>query len=123
AGEACALTLGACSATAFEPLEESRLGYLVSSPAGFDDHSARALTLEATELARAAAVVSGTSCPRVSGASATSEALERMRGQDCALTTVFGPGGADELAEFASGHPDDLFLGVSSGSHDLPENV
>src|SRR5699024_12417166 len=27
------------------------------------------------------------------------------------------------LAEFASGHPDDLFLGVSSGSQDLPENV
>src|SRR5699024_7027194 len=37
--------------------------------------------------------------------------------------TVIGPGGADELAEFASGHPDDLFLGVSSGSQDLPENV
>ena len=123
AGAACALTLGACSATAFEPLEESRLGCLVSAPAGFEDHSAGALTLEETELARAAGVFSGTSSQRVSGASATSEALERMHGQDCALTTVIGPGGADELADFASGHPDDLFLGVSSGAQDLPDNV
>ena len=46
-----------------------------------------------------------------------------MNKHDCALTTVIGPGGADELADFAADHPDDLFLGVSSGTDDLPKNV
>jgi basic membrane protein A len=122
-GAVGALMLSACSVTAPEPLEESRLGCLISAPAGFDDHSSGALTLEETELARAAGVFSGTSSQRVSGGGATSAALQRMHGQDCALTTVIGPGGADELAEFASAHPDDLFLGVSSGGQDLPKNV
>lgn len=120
---AVVLMLSACSVTAPEPVEESTLGCLVSAPAGFDDHSAGALTLEETELARGAGVFSGTSSQRVSGASATSAALQRMHGQDCALTTVIGPGGADELSSFASSHPEDLFLGVSSGSRDLPKNV
>ncbi|WP_248278939.1 BMP family ABC transporter substrate-binding protein [Brevibacterium sp. 'Marine'] len=117
------LTLSACSVTAPEALEEERLGCLVSAPAGFDDHSAGALTLEETELARGAGVFSGTSSQRVSGGSATSAALDRMHGHDCALTTVIGPGGADELADFAAAHPDDLFLGVSPGTDDLPKNV
>ena len=117
------LTLSACSVTAPDALEEERLGCLVSAPAGFDDHSAGALTLEETELARGAGVFSGTSSQRVSGGSATSAALDRMHGHDCALTTVIGPGGADELADFAAAHPDDLFLGVSPGTDDLPKNV
>ena len=106
-----------------EALEEERLGCLVSAPSGFDDHSAGALTLEETELARGAGVFSGTSSQRVSGGSATSAALDRMHRHDCALTTVIGPGGADELADFAAAHPDDLFLGVSPGTDDLPKNV
>ena len=117
------LVLTGCSVTAPEALEEERLGCLVSAPAGFDDHSAGALTLEETELARGAGVFSGTSSQRVSSGSATSAALDRMNRHDCALTTVIGPGGADELADFAADHPDDLFLGVSSGTDDLPKNV
>lgn len=117
------LVLTGCSVSAPEALEEERLGCLVSAPAGFDDHSAGALTLEETELARGAGVFSGTSSQRVSSGSATSAALDRMNRQDCALTTVIGPGGADELADFAAAHPDDLFLGVSSGTDDLPKNV
>ena len=117
------LVLTGCSVSAPEALEEERLGCLVSAPAGFDDHSAGALTLEETELARGAGVFSGTSSQRVSSGSATSAALDRMNRQDCALTTVIGPGGADELADFAAAHPDDLFLGVSSGPDDLPKNV
>ena len=117
------LVLTGCSVTAPEALAEERLGCLVSAPAGFDDHSAGALTLEETELARGAGVFSGTSSQRVSSGSATSAALERMNRHDCALTTVIGPGGADELADFADAHPDDLFLGVSSGTDDLPKNV
>ncbi|MGO0604270.1 BMP family ABC transporter substrate-binding protein [Brevibacterium linens] len=117
------LTLSACSVNAPEALEEERLGCLVSAPSGFDDHSAGALTLEETELARGAGVFSGTSSQRVSGGSATSAALDRMHRHDCALTTVIGPGGADELADFAAAHPDDLFLGVSPGTDDLPKNV
>jgi basic membrane protein A len=118
-----ALTLSACSVTAPEALEDPKLGCLVSAPAGFDDHSAGALTLAETELARGAGIFSGTSSQRVSGGSATSAALDRMHRQDCALTTVIGPGGADELSAFASAHPDDLFLGVSGGTDDLPKNV
>lgn len=117
------LVLTGCSVTTPEALEEERLGCLVSAPAGFDDHSAGALTLEETELARGAGVFSGTSSQRVSGGAATSAALDRMHENDCALTTVIGPGGADELADFAADHPDDLFLGVSSGTDDLPKNV
>ncbi|UZD61409.1 BMP family ABC transporter substrate-binding protein [Brevibacterium sp. JSBI002] len=117
------LVLTGCSVTTPEAVEEERLGCLVSAPAGFDDHSAGALTLEETELARGAGVFSGTSSQRVSGGSATSAALDRMHGQDCALTAVIGPGGADELSTFAAAHPDDLFLGVSSGTDDLPKNV
>ncbi|MCS4593507.1 BMP family ABC transporter substrate-binding protein [Brevibacterium sediminis] len=117
------LVLTGCSVTTPEALEEERLGCLVSAPAGFDDHSAGALTLEEAELARGAGVFSGTSSQRVSGGSATSAALDRMHRNDCALTTVIGPGGADELADFAAAHPDDLFLGVSSGTADLPKNV
>ncbi|MGC2942265.1 MULTISPECIES: BMP family ABC transporter substrate-binding protein [Brevibacterium] len=122
-GAVSTLALGACSVTAPEPLEETRLGCLVSAPAGFDDHAAGALTLAETELAREAGVFSGTSSQRVSGGSATSAALDRMHRQDCALTTVIGPGGADELADFAAAHPKELFLGVSSGTEDLPKNV
>ncbi|WP_166823235.1 BMP family ABC transporter substrate-binding protein [Brevibacterium limosum] len=118
-----ALVLTGCSVTAPEAFEEERLGCLVSAPAGFDDHSAGALTLEETELARGAGVFSGTSSQRVSGGSTTSAALDRMHRHDCALTTVIGPGGADELVDFAAAHPDDLFLGVSSGTDDLPKNV
>ena len=117
------LVLTGCSVSAPEALEEERLGCLVSAPAGFDDHSAGALTLEETELARGAGVFSGTSSQRVSSGSATSAAFDRMNRQDCALTTVIGPGGADELADFSAAHPDDLFLGVSSGTDDLPKNV
>lgn len=117
------LVLTGCSVTTPEALEEETLGCLVSAPAGFDDHSAGALTLEETELARGAGVFSGTSSQRVSGGAATSAALDRMHENDCALTTVIGPGGADELADFAADHPDDLFLGVSSGTDDLPKNV
>jgi basic membrane protein A len=122
-GAVSALSLSACSVTAPEPLEESKLGCFVSAPAGFDDHSSGALTLEEAELARGAGVFSGTSSQRVSGVPATSAALKRMKGQDCALTTVIGPGGAGALESFASEHPDDLFLGVSSGTSDLPKNV
>lgn len=118
-----ALVLTGCAVAAPEAFEEERLGCLVSAPAGFDDHSAGALTLEEAELARGAGVFSGTSSQRVSSGSATSAALERMHRHDCALTTVIGPGGADELADFAAGHPDDLFLGVSSGTDELPKNV
>lgn len=117
------LALSACSVSAPEAAEDPRLGCLVSAPAGFDDHSAGALTLEETELARGAGVFSGTSSQRVSGGQATSAALKRMQGKDCALTTVIGPGGADELATFASAYPDELFLGVASGTEDLPKNV
>lgn len=117
------MALGGCSVTAPEPVEESTLGCMISAPAGFDDHSAGALTLEETELARSAGVFSETSSQRVSNSEATSAALKRMSGQDCSLTTVIGPGGADELSSFASSHPDDLFLGVASGSEDLPKNV
>ncbi|WP_258234310.1 BMP family ABC transporter substrate-binding protein [Brevibacterium oceani] len=117
------LTLSACSVTTPEALQEPKLGCFVSAPAGFDDHSAGALTLEEAELARGAGVFSGTSSQRVSGVSATSAALQRMHDQDCALTSVIGPSGAGALGSFASAHPDDLFLGVSSGSRDLPKNV
>ncbi|GAA1851306.1 hypothetical protein GCM10009813_11000 [Brevibacterium marinum] len=115
--------LSACSVTAPEPLEDSTLGCMISAPAGFDDHSSGALTLAETELARAAGLFSATSSQRVTNSSATSEALQRMSDQDCALTTVLGPGGADELADHARSSPDGVFLGVASGHKDFPDNV
>ncbi|MGO2863072.1 MAG: BMP family ABC transporter substrate-binding protein [Brevibacterium sp.] len=117
------LALAGCSVAAPEPVEETTTGCMISAPAGFDDHSAGALTLEETELARSAGLFSATSSQRVSNSSATSEALKRMNGQDCALTTVIGPGGADELGAHAKAHPDAVFLGVASGHEDFPDNV
>ena len=117
------VALSACSVTAPEPLEDTTLGCMISAPAGFDDHSSGALTLAETELARAAGLFSATSSQRVSNSAATSAALERMNEQDCALTTVLGPGGAGELGDHARNHPDDIFLGVASGRDDFPDNV
>ncbi|MDN6124569.1 MAG: BMP family ABC transporter substrate-binding protein, partial [Brevibacterium sp.] len=117
------MALSACSVTAPEPLEDATLGCMISAPAGFDDHSTGALTLAETELARAAGLFSATSSQRVSNSSATSAALQRMSDQDCALSTVVGPGGADELADHARSNPDEIFLGVASGHQDFPDNV
>lgn len=117
------VALSACSMTAPEPVEEPTLGCMISAPAGFDDHSAGALTLAETELARSAGLFSATSSQRVSNSSATSAALQRMSDQNCALTTVLGPGGAGELAAHAESSPDELFLGVASGQTDFPDNV
>ncbi|HCG54661.1 MAG TPA: BMP family ABC transporter substrate-binding protein [Brevibacterium sp.] len=117
------VALSACSVTAPEPVEDATLGCMISAPAGFDDHSAGALTLAETELARSAGLFSATSSQRVSNSSATSAALTRMSDQDCALTTVLGPGGADELADHAKSNPDEIYLGVASGHTDFPDNV
>ncbi|MDN5774340.1 MAG: BMP family ABC transporter substrate-binding protein [Brevibacterium aurantiacum] len=117
------VALSACSMSTPEPVEEETLGCMISAPAGFDDHSAGALTLAETELARSAGLFSATSSQRVTNSSATSAALERMKDQDCALTTVLGPGGADELSDHAKSNPDDVFLGVASGHEDFPDNV
>lgn len=117
------VALSACSVTAPEPVEDATLGCMISAPAGFDDHSAGALTLAETELARSAGLFSATSSQRVSNSSATSAALKRMSDEDCALTTVLGPGGADELSDHAKSNPDDIFLGVASGHKDFPDNV
>ena len=117
------VALSACSVTAPEPVEDATLGCMISAPAGFDDHSAGALTLAETELARSAGLFSATSSQRVSNSSATSAALKRMSDQDCALTTVLGPGGADELGDHAKSNPDEIFLGVASGRKDFPDNV
>lgn len=117
------VALSACSMSTPEPVEEETLGCMISAPAGFDDHSAGALTLAETELARSAGLFSATSSQRVTNSSATSAALSRMKDQDCALTTVLGPGGADELSDHAKSNPDDVFLGVASGHEDFPDNV
>lgn len=117
------VALSACSMSTPEPVEEETLGCMISAPAGFDDHSAGALTLAETELARSAGLFSATSSQRVTNSSATSAALTRMKDQDCALTTVLGPGGADELSDHAKSNPDDVFLGVASGHEDFPDNV
>lgn len=117
------VALSACSMSTPEPVEEETLGCMISAPAGFDDHSAGALTLAETELARSAGLFSATSSQRVTNSSATSAALTRMKDQDCALTTVLGPGGADELSDHAKSNPDDVFLGVASGHKDFPDNV
>ena len=117
------VALSACSMSTPEPVEEETLGCMISAPAGFDDHSAGALTLAETELARSAGLFSATSSQRVTNSSATSAALTSMMDQDCALTTVLGPGGADELSDHAKSNPDDVFLGVASGHEDFPDNV
>ena len=117
------VALSACSMSTPEPVEEETLGCMISAPAGFDDHSAGALTLAETELARSAGLFSATSSQRVTNSSATSAALTRMKDQDCALTTVLGPGGADEHSDHAKSNPDDVFLGVASGHEDFPDNV
>ncbi|RCS89943.1 BMP family lipoprotein [Brevibacterium aurantiacum] len=117
------VALSACSMSPPEPVEEETLGCMISAPSGFDDHSAGALTLAETELARSAGLFSATSSQRVTNSSATSAALTRMKDQDCALTTVLGPGGADELSDHAKSNPDDVFLGVASGHEDFPDNV
>lgn len=117
------VAMSGCSVSAPEPLEDATLGCLISAPAGFDDHSAGALTLAEAELARSAEFFSATSSQRVSNSSATSAALTRMSGQDCALTTVIGPGGAAELGSHARSKPDEVFLGVASGHKDFPDNV
>ncbi len=117
------VALSACSMSTPEPVEDETLGCMISAPAGFDDHSAGALTLAETELARSAGLFSATSSQRVTNSSATSAALTRMKDQNCALTTVLGPGGADELSDHAKSNPDDIFLGVASGHKDFPDNV
>lgn len=117
------VALSACSVTAPEPVEDATLGCMISAPAGFDDHSAGALTLAETELARSAGLFSATSSQRVSNSSATSAALKRMSDQDCALTTVLGPGGADELEDHAKSNPDEIFLGMASGHKGFSDNV
>ena len=117
------VALSACSMTAPEPVEDATLGCMISAPAGFDDHSAGALTLAETELARSQGLFSATSSQRVTNSSATSAALKRMNDKDCALTTVLGPGGADELADQARVHSKGLYLGVASGHDDFPDNV
>ncbi|WP_309132424.1 BMP family ABC transporter substrate-binding protein [Brevibacterium sp.] len=117
------LTLVGCTVATPEAVEEPTIGCMISAPAGFDDHSAGALTLAETQRARAAGIFSSTSSQRVSDGSATSAALKRMSDQGCALTTVIGPGGADELREHAVDHPDQVFLGIASGRDDFPDNV
>ncbi|MDN5586405.1 MAG: BMP family ABC transporter substrate-binding protein [Brevibacterium sp.] len=117
------VALSACSMTAPEPVEDETLGCMISAPAGFDDHSAGALTLAEMELARSAGLFSATSSQRVSNSATTSAALKRMSDQDCALTTVLGPGGADELGAHARSNPEEIFLGVASGHKGFPDNV
>jgi basic membrane protein A and related proteins len=117
------VALSACSMSTPEPVEDETLGCMISAPAGFDDHSAGALTLAETELARSHGLFSATSSQRVTNSAATSAALTRMNDQDCALTTVLGPGGADELEDQARTHSKNLYLGVASGHDDFPDNV
>lgn len=117
------VAMSACSVTAPKPVEDATLGCMISAPEGFDDHSAGALTLAETELARSAGLFSATSSQRVSNSAATSAALKRMSDQDCALTTVLGPGGADELEAHAKSNPEEIYLGVASGHEGFPDNV
>ncbi|QQT70753.1 BMP family ABC transporter substrate-binding protein [Brevibacterium casei] len=117
------LGVSACAVSTPEAVADPTTGCMISAPAGFDDHSAGAITLAEIELARAAGLFTATSSQRVSNSSATSAALQRTTGEACTLTTVVGPGGASELADFARGNPDGLFLGIASGHEDFPDNV
>lgn len=117
------LGASACSVTTPAAAPDPTTACMISAPAGFEDHSAGALTLAETELARSAGVFTATSSQRVSDVSATSAALARTPGEECTLTTVVGPGGAKELDSYARENPEALFLGVASGRENLPDNV
>lgn len=105
-----------------EPLTTT--GCMVSAPAGFEDASIGQLVFGEFSNAHDEAFLGRTSAQRVSTADGTQEALARYADQSCTLGVLVGPGGAEALADVASGAPDTAWLAVSTGGHaDYPDNV
>ncbi|GAA4284815.1 hypothetical protein GCM10022261_23460 [Brevibacterium daeguense] len=115
--------VGGCGDGAPAEAPVTTTGCIVSAPAGFSDASIGQLSFGELSNAHEAGFLGATSAQRVSTAEGTRQALARYAEQDCTLSALVGPGGAEALAAVAGDDPDTAWLAVATGGEDYPDNV